>query len=122
DLAHREHLPGTAALAADHDALVDLDALLVALRDPYVDTHGVARPEVRDIGAQIFLLDLLQLDHGAVPLLDVAVQPEPRERRLSFESSAGASAAASAASAAAARSRSSSRRSSASSCAEASRS
>src|SRR2546430_4550413 len=48
-LAHGEGGARVAALAPDHHALEDLDALLVALADPRVHPHGVADTELGDL-------------------------------------------------------------------------
>src|ERR1700688_93264 len=45
DLAHEIGLAGAAAAPADHHALEDLDAFLVAFDDPHVDAHRVAGAE-----------------------------------------------------------------------------
>src|SRR3954468_501080 len=52
DLADREGLADAAALAADDHAQELLDPGARALDDADVDIHGVARPEVRDVGTQ----------------------------------------------------------------------
>ena len=55
-LAHRERRARAAAVQADHDALEDLDAFLVALAHPHVHADRVARLHRRPLG-QLRLLD-----------------------------------------------------------------
>src|SRR5438477_5484275 len=57
DLAHGEHLARAASPAGDDDALEDLDALFIAFLDLHVHLDGVARGEVRDVGARFARLD-----------------------------------------------------------------
>src|SRR5436190_1578883 len=57
NLADGEHLPRPAALARDHDALEDLDALFVAFLDLHVDPDRVAGSEVGNVGARLARLD-----------------------------------------------------------------
>ena len=56
DAAHGECLADTRALAGDHNALEHLDTLARALDDAGMDAHGIARCELRDVGAELFLL------------------------------------------------------------------
>src|SRR5690606_870344 len=51
-LANRERLAHTLALAADDDALEDLDTRAVALDDVDVHLDGVTGAELRDVGAE----------------------------------------------------------------------
>src|SRR5690606_12731846 len=57
DLADLEGLADARAGAADHHALEDLDALLLALDHPHVDLDGVPGAEVGDVGAEVRLID-----------------------------------------------------------------
>src|SRR5207237_6970133 len=63
-LAHGEGGAHVRALPADHHALEDLDAFLVALADLRVHPHGVANPEAGDLSPRFrFDVPLLhQLD------------------------------------------------------------
>src|SRR5690242_9479198 len=63
DLADGEGLPGPAALAPDHYALEDLNPRPASLNDPDVHLQRVSRPEPRDVGAY---LRLLQVGNGGV--------------------------------------------------------
>src|SRR5215470_6383254 len=72
DLANREVLVEARARAADADALVSLDAALLALDHLDVDEHGVARLEVGDVLAggklrYLLLFELLDQVHGKSP-------------------------------------------------------
>src|SRR5206468_9204982 len=67
DLAHGEGLPGSAALAADHDALEDLDAGAVALDDADVHLDGVAGTELGDVVAQRVGVECVQGVHRGNP-------------------------------------------------------
>src|SRR5450755_1034561 len=58
DLADGERLARAAALAPDHHALEDLDAGTGSLGDLDVYAQRIARPEVRDVGADLCLLKL----------------------------------------------------------------
>src|ERR1700733_13961548 len=58
DLADGERLARTRPLAPDDDALEDLDPGAVALRHLDMHAQRVARPEARDIGADLGLLKL----------------------------------------------------------------
>src|SRR6266516_2658098 len=62
-LADRERLPGAGALALDHDALEDLDALPLTLDHLEMDTDGIPRLELRDVLAQLGALECF--DHLA---------------------------------------------------------
>src|SRR5947209_15127909 len=63
-LAHREGLAHAVALARDADALERLKALLgLRLLDAHVHAHRVARREVRDVRAQLRLLNTVQAVH-----------------------------------------------------------
>src|SRR5204862_7737267 len=80
DLAHRERGVESAVAARDHDALVSLDTLTVALYHLDLHHHGVAGLEVRNRGGHALLLDFLDypahinhLDLGSQP----RVPPEP---------------------------------------------
>src|ERR1700741_4348073 len=66
DLAHGEGLPDATALPADDDALEDLDPLAGALDDSNVDLQRVARPEVRDVGAQRLGVQCIQGVHRCI--------------------------------------------------------
>src|SRR5436190_5235020 len=73
DLPDREGGARTAAVLADHDALEDLDALLVAFLDQRVNANAVAGAKIGQIGAPIAALDLLQQRmqaHGKPVYLD----------------------------------------------------
>ena len=63
-LAHGVGLRQPAALATDHVALEDLDALLVALDHLHVDLDLVAGTEVRKIGAEVLAVDEIGGLHG----------------------------------------------------------
>ena len=65
DLADGERLAQAAVLASDHDALEHLNPLAVPLDHPDVHLHGVAWAEVRDIRAEIGLLDQIGLVHDS---------------------------------------------------------
>src|SRR5215475_15219200 len=58
DLADRERLSRPAALAPDDNALEDLDPGPAALDHADVHPERVSRPEVRDIGAELGLLQV----------------------------------------------------------------
>src|SRR6516165_2418316 len=58
DLADGEGLPGPAALAPDHHALEDLDPGPASLDDPDVHLQRVSRPELRDVRANLVLLQV----------------------------------------------------------------
>src|SRR6185436_2623335 len=60
DLADRERGARPAAMLADHDALEDLHALLVAFLDQRVNADAVSGAEIGQIGAPILALDLGQ--------------------------------------------------------------
>src|SRR6476661_299225 len=62
-LADGEGLADATTLAAQHDALEDLDALLGTLDDLDVDIDGVAGAEGRDVVAQRRLVDEVQRVH-----------------------------------------------------------
>jgi hypothetical protein len=66
DLADGEGAAGTRPVALDHDALEDLDALLVALDDLVVHPDRIADAKLGDIAAQLRLLDGRNrcVDHG----------------------------------------------------------
>src|SRR5690606_25974026 len=57
DLADREGLAHAVALAAEHDALEDLDARAIALDDVDVDLDGVTGAELGDVAAERRLVD-----------------------------------------------------------------
>ena len=60
--------PGDAAAAKAHDGpFKDLDALAGTLDDLGGDLHGVTRGELRQIGAELILDDLVEYIHAAVP-------------------------------------------------------
>ena len=65
DLADRERLAQAPVLAADHHALEHLNPLATPLDHPYVHLHGVAWAELRDIRAQVGLLDEIGLVHDS---------------------------------------------------------
>src|SRR5262249_20567009 len=65
-LANGEHFAIGAARAADHRALEDLDALLVALDDADVHPDRVTGPECGDVLAQLLGLDAVDRGHGNV--------------------------------------------------------
>src|SRR5206468_8707607 len=69
DLAHGEGLPGSAALAADHDALEDLDPGAVALDDADVHLDGVAGTERGDVVAQRIGVECVQGVHLSRPVV-----------------------------------------------------
>ena len=62
-LADREGLADTRAVAADDDALEDLDTGAVAFDDLDVHLDGVAGAEVRDVVAQRGLVDVVEVVH-----------------------------------------------------------
>src|SRR6266508_5051599 len=57
DLPNGEGLAHPAPLAADHDALEHLDPLPAGLGHADVDPHGIARPKLRQVVPQTWLLD-----------------------------------------------------------------
>src|SRR2546421_4036482 len=59
DLAHRERGVESAVAARDHDALVRLDTLAVALHHLDLHHHRVAGLEVRNLAGHALLLDFL---------------------------------------------------------------
>ena len=65
DLADRERLAQAPVLAADHHALEHLNPLATPLHHPDVHLHGVAWAELRDIRAQVGLLDEIGLVHDS---------------------------------------------------------
>ena len=58
DLAHREHFARSAALPGDDDPLEGLQALLVPFFDLHLHPDGVPGAELRNVLAQIALLDV----------------------------------------------------------------
>src|SRR5438105_6738646 len=81
NLAHGEHLPGAAALARDHQALEDLDALFVAFFDLDVDPDRVAGGEVGDVGARFARLDQFHdFRHGSNPQRHFSLAERARAR------------------------------------------
>src|SRR4051794_28604526 len=64
-LADGEGLAHARALAADHDALEDLQALARALDHAHVDLDGVARVEGRHVVTQAAAVDEIGGVHGA---------------------------------------------------------
>src|SRR4029079_2675540 len=59
---------GDATAAQAHDGpLQHLDALAVALDDLGGDLHGVTRGELRQVGTELILDDLVEHVHAAVP-------------------------------------------------------
>src|SRR5438874_205424 len=77
DLAHRERGVESAVAARDHDALVSLDTLTVALYHLDLHHHGVAGLEVRNLAGHALLLDFL--DYPAhINHLDLGFQPRVR--------------------------------------------
>src|SRR5207253_1482434 len=80
DLAHRERGVESAVAARDHDALVGLDALAVALHHLHLHDHGVARLEVRDLAGHALLLDFLNYV-AHVSHLDLLFRPHLRPLR-----------------------------------------
>src|SRR6185369_15540447 len=56
-LAHRDRLADPAMLARDADAFVRLETLFVAFLDAHMNAHRVAGLEVRDVRAQLILLN-----------------------------------------------------------------
>src|SRR3954452_16379188 len=71
DLADGEGLADPPALPADDHTLEDLDAGAVALDDPHVHLHGVARPERGDVVAQRIGVEYVQGVHRGSPVLAV---------------------------------------------------
>src|SRR3954451_8596695 len=69
DLADREGLAHPAALAADDNALEDLDPLAVALANPHVDLDGVTGTELRHVAPQGGGVDRVEGLHGDGSLL-----------------------------------------------------
>src|SRR4029077_5508194 len=72
DLANREVLIKARAGAADADALIGLDAALLALDHLVVDEHRIARLKIRNLLAggklrDLLLLELLDQIHGKSP-------------------------------------------------------
>src|SRR5256885_12476700 len=77
NLAHRERGVESAVAARDHDALVSLDTLTVALYHLDLHHHGVAGLEVRNLAGHALLLDFL--DYPAhINHLDLGFQPRVR--------------------------------------------
>ena len=66
DLADREGLAQAGALAADHDALEDLDAGTVALDDPGVHLDGVTGAEVGKVGPLRLGVERVQRVHRCI--------------------------------------------------------
>src|SRR5580658_5695274 len=64
DLANREGLAQAGSLAADDDALEDLDTLAGTLHDPHVDLDRVPGPKLGDVVAQAVAVDDLSGVHG----------------------------------------------------------
>src|SRR5262249_26144490 len=58
DLAHEDGIANTGAVAAEGDALEDLNALLAALDDLHVDAQRIAAAERGDIGLLLGRLNL----------------------------------------------------------------
>src|SRR5260370_29806058 len=77
DLADGEGLADTAALAADHDALEELDPLPVAFHDPDVDLHRVAGREVGPVVAEVRAVDEIGGVHGVAPGGGPVIVPGP---------------------------------------------
>ncbi len=67
-LADGEGLTHTATLAADHDALEDLDALFGALDHLDVNVNGVAGGEVGQVVAEGLLVEEVQGVHIGCPI------------------------------------------------------
>src|SRR5262249_15330666 len=66
-LAYSERAARTRAVALGDDALEDLGALLVALDDAVVDTHGIAHAEIGQVRPEELGLELGELgrrEHG----------------------------------------------------------
>src|SRR5690606_39624317 len=59
DLAHGERRVQAAIALRDHDALVGLQPLAIALGDSHLHDDGITRSEVRNIGFQLLALDLV---------------------------------------------------------------
>src|SRR5436190_6911542 len=78
NLADGEHLPRAAALAGDHDALEDLNALFVAFLDLHVDPDRVAGREVGDVGARFARLDQFHDFSHWVYLVEIRQFSAPR--------------------------------------------
>src|SRR3954469_9328650 len=76
DLADREGLAHPAALAADDNALEDLDPLAVALANPHVDLDGVTGTELRHVAPQGGGVDRVEGLHG-----DGVLAPERAQAR-----------------------------------------
>src|SRR5690349_18305583 len=99
DLANREVLIEARAGAADADALVGLDAALLALDYLVVDEHGIARLKIRNLLAggklrDLLLLELLDQIHGKSPSAAPRKPSGPKwaqadERRLCSSSCPG---------------------------------
>ena len=53
DAAHRDGLVDASMAFSDHDALVGLDTLFVAITDTNTNTHGVADVDLREITLQL---------------------------------------------------------------------
>src|SRR3954469_25449115 len=66
DLPDLEGLPEAGALAADHDALEDLDTGTVSLDDPGVHLDGVAGPEGGKVGALRLGVEIVQRVHRCI--------------------------------------------------------
>jgi hypothetical protein len=66
DLPNLEGLAQSATLAADHDALEDLDPGPVAFHDPGVHLDGVAGPEVGNVGALRLIVESVQRVHRCI--------------------------------------------------------
>src|SRR5919198_3916704 len=87
-LAHGERLTVAAAAATEDGALEHLDALLVALHDAHVNSHGVARLERGHVLAQLLGLDpvywvhrgLIGGEHAFLAVAAQAVKDDGRGR------------------------------------------
>ena len=84
-LAHGERAACTSAVALQHDALEDLNAILVAFDDLVVNANGVTDPEVRGAFTELLFFDLgdLRVLHGGGGLK--AFGPRGVNAPLSYE-------------------------------------
>ena len=63
NLSNREGLADASALATDHDALEDLNALFVAFANAYVNRDGVTHLEGGEITSERLVFDEIQGTH-----------------------------------------------------------
>jgi hypothetical protein len=73
NFSHGKRAAGPGAMALEHDALENLDAVLFAFDDAIVDANGVANAEIREAGAELCRLDFGNFRDG----IHVSVSREP---------------------------------------------